>query len=271
MKPSYSRFLLTIVLLSSFLLGVAITATPAVHAMPAYADCGATCYSWTGWDGTVYGAYGYVGTSGLGVKFNLNDATFQRFLAVWGGKQGADVNSNIHVGEEIDQPSTGICNLSHNYKAAYFFISSTTTSGGVDQDYCWSMPSGDANQLMGLQINPYVSNGGGMLVQIFGYTGDVHRAYIPYSSGIAHSFASTGYQEQILDNVVGHEVWGVHEEQSQWVDSSGNFHYQSRAVDFRTAFDPPQMYWTIVPNTQNAGGQAISCDYDSGAQCSFGS
>ena len=152
MKSSYSRYLSTIVLLSSFLLGVAIAATPKVHAMPAYADCGATCYSWTGWDGTVYGAYGYVGTTGLGVPFNLNDATLQRFLAVWGGKGGTDVNSNIHAGEEIDQPATGLCNLSHNYKAAYFFVSWTNTSGLPGQPYCWPMPSGDANQPMGYKL-----------------------------------------------------------------------------------------------------------------------
>ncbi len=133
------------------------------------------------------------------------------------------------------------------------------------------MPNDDANLPMALQINPYVSNGGGMLVQIWGYSGDHHTVYIPYASGVAHSFASMGYQEQITDEVTGHEVWGVYEDQSQYVDSSGKFHFQFRPVDFLTAFNPPQMYWQIPPNNQNAGGQAISCDYESGTQCSFGS
>lgn len=270
MIRTYARYLL--VLLSVLLVtGAAIATTPKAYAMSTYVDCGATCYAWTGWNGTTYGGYGYVGTTGVGVPLYKSDATLQRFLAVWGGTEGADVNSNIHAGEEVDQPATGLCNLSGNSKAAYFFVYSTTTSGLPDQTFCWAMPNSDANHPMGIQINPYTSNGGGMLIHIYGYADPAHAAYISYASGIAHSFASMGYQEEITDNVSGHEVWGVYEEYSEYVDSGGGFHYQFRSVDFRTAFDPPQMYWTIPPNGQNSGGQAISCDYESGSSCTFGS
>ena len=141
-----------------------LLATGAGHALAKaqYANCTGFCFAWTAWNGTIYGVAGNFEPTGAGMHFNTNTGTLERFMAVWGGPNGAGYKSNIHVGAEVDMPGNGLCGTRHNYEAAYWIVFSTNTSGGYDTSSCWDMPGGDADNPNSFQINPYVSNGGGM-------------------------------------------------------------------------------------------------------------
>lgn len=264
------RVALLPVLLLAFLLSSVGSLTPISYAhtlKPMVTNCTGGCYSWFAWDGTTYGGYASLEMAGSGMQFHTSTAYFQRWAGFWGHSDGVDGYGAIHVGEEVDQPYSGVCGFGNPYsKGQYFYVQAWDTNNRVINTLCQDMRSGNVNQPSAVQVHPYVSNGGGMLVEIFGYDGEYVEDHIPYADGVLHSFASMGMQEEIFDNVSGHEVWGAYNTSWQYFRSNGTYALQTRNADILVPSNPPQMYW-IRPPSITPGGQGITCDYDGGQAC----
>ncbi len=135
---------------------------------------------------------------------------------------------------------------------------------------CAQVPGGDINQESRFQVNPYVSNGGGMLVQIWNGVG-VNRItdYISYADGAPRNFSKIDLQEIMADTISGHEVWGSEWQQNDWVQGNGHFVAQT-VKGTQSGGVPPQMYWNVPPSPNYPGGDLYSCDYDSTSnQCTL--
>jgi hypothetical protein len=91
-------------------------------------------------------------------------------------------------------------------------------------------------------MNPYVSNGGGMLIQAYqdvpgGYV--MQPQYWPYADGAPTSFSRIQYNEDLADTFTNHVVWGSPWLFSSYAHSDSTFYFQQRGPDFLTSANPP--------------------------------
>lgn len=206
--------------------------------------------------------------AGSGIGFHNSTAYFQRWAGYWGATQGADGHGAIHIGEEVDQPYSGVCNGYYPSEAQYYYVQAWNADNQSIERYCTPMDSANANEESIIQLAPYVSNGGGMQAQIWGYDNQHIVVNVPYANGALHTWASMGMQEEIFDNVSGHEVWGAYNGAWEYLRSDGTYAWQTRYQDILSKEDPPQMYWLSGDTAPELpGGKGITCDYDSGASC----
>ncbi len=252
-------------LISSSLLFLSILPAAEAHvAQPQTSICSGGCTAYQYWNGT---------NSGMFVEFTVSNPTlnnspalYERFAAV----VNTSSNYKILVGIEKTKATTnGFCPVG----GPWYFVAAYDDEIGYNNVLCKAVPSTDINTLSGFQISPYSSNGGGMDIYIWSYNtgGERLTEAIPLFD-TTQIYTQIRYQEQIFDDVVGHQVWGSHWQFSEYYDSHGTgLHYQTRGPDAIWADDPPQMYWNPYPNSSNSGGTLNSCVYDGGATCNFGS
>lgn len=239
---------------------------PVASAHPASVNCSTTCKSYTYWNGTNYG--GNVSTIASNPGFYNNCAFWARFMRVGSG------SPRIEIGEEklnllglgcTPQYLEGVvCN--NEVSGNYYFIYSWNSSGQVVDNYCYPWNSGDENNTLGLTLQNQAGCGSGPMAIINPW---VH-ATITHCTNVGKSFNRIENDEQINDQVTGHQVWGVDWTSSAYYDSNANLHFQARAADGTGANNPPQEYWHTVPASGNNGGDLYTCDYDSGTTCTIG-
>ncbi len=227
-----------------------------VDAQPATTNCSATCQSYSYWDGQTYGGAVSFVVSQPG--FYNSTAYFARYLRLGSG------SPRLFIGEVVNKGTGG------PYCAGWsqaFFMYSWNTSGGLDFHQCFTLNSGDTNQRVDIQA--YYDNNtcgtGGQYVTINSVTNHFAKCV-----GSTSNYNRMELHEEIQDNVSGHQVWGVYWVNSKYFASNGTYSYQSRGVDTNYANNPPQMYWYIVPNSNNLGGEMHSCDYDGSYTCTIG-
>ncbi len=206
---------------------------------------------WTGWNGTTQGVKVVTVVSNPALR--TSPAEWSRFAQVNNGSQDL-----IDAGfEKITKGMGGFCTGGGGLFAFAWF-----NAAGSGAPRCIPVNSDNINQNATIEINPYYSNGGGMLVNIYMYDGQKLTYYIDNGWGLGQSFGQIKYQEQIFDYVTGHEVWGSAWEESSYMENN-TWYYQHRGADFLTYQLPPQMYWYIEPANGNAGGELHTCVYDS--------
>ncbi len=204
-----------------------------VDAQPATTNCSATCQSYSYWDGQTYGGAVSFVVSQPG--FYNSTAYFARYLRLGSG------SPRLFIGEVVNK--------------------------GTGGHQCFTLNSGDTNQRVDIQA--YYDNNtcgtGGQYVTINSVTNHFAKCV-----GSTSNYNRMELHEEIQDNVSGHQVWGVYWVNSKYFASNGTYSYQSRGVDTNYANNPPQMYWYIVPNSNNLGGEMHSCDYDGSYTCTIG-
>jgi|GEM_PF-3245976 len=236
--------------------------------IPLDTNCSSGCTAGDYWQGTTYG--GYFQNSGVSNPgLNNSVAIYDKYIQLTQDSRYDYLS--IEAGIEKATTPAGFCQSSSG-NLRWFVVAFGDTQTHIWKA-CGNVLAADINQSWAIQINPYVSNGGGMLVQFLSHTyphgGALAPQYIPYSYGVAHSFKYENFKEVIFDTVKGHEVWGTTWTYTSYVDSGGGFHYQTRPVDGYLGWftgnmvPPPQWYWQYTPAPGNNGGQRISCVYDS--------
>ncbi len=112
-------------------------------------------------------------------------------------------------------------------------------------NYCLSVPQSDTNYNANFIVNGF---GGPDCL-----AGDIEVYWQFHDFSDNHCISDTEegtnnwnriqLQEDIVDHVSGHQVWGSQWIQNQWVSNNGSYVMQTRGEDFLTARNPPQMYW----------------------------
>src|SRR6266704_1241941 len=240
----------------------------ASSARPASFNCSTQCSSWTYWNGTTYG--GAVTMTVSDPSFHSSPATWDRFLMV-----ASPANPKILAGL-FKSVGGGFGNYCAGAGTGlHYGVYGYDASGFNDFNLCLPVPASDVNYTATflISINEAVCHDSDGLLDEY----HVQFSFHDFSNSACVDNEATSYSrmrlnEDITDSAVtGHQVWG-----SQWTGSSyatqaGSFVAQSRAVDFLTARNPPQMYWHTNPVPGNNGGDLYSCVYDTGTTCTPGS
>jgi hypothetical protein len=247
------------------------SATSVRQVRPANTDCVVSfpgCYAWEWWDGTAaQGVSAIMEMNGLN-HFYWQYGYYQKFVAGWGKYGGIDGGAaDIHAGQEIDMPHSGICNGNGTYESGYWFVLAWNSSHSLIKIFCQAMLSGDYAKNGTIIIKHYSSSGGGILVWITGAATRTIPVYISYANGAQHNYLSIGHQVEIHDYVGGHEVWGLYDSYWEWMDNGGTFHLIDRIPDGNLSDYPPNVGWVHVPSPSYPGGLGISCAYESGTVC----
>lgn len=261
---------LAFVLALAFLAPIAPKASAAAK-IPFTIDCRTGCESEGIWNGTSYGLYDSYQVSNPDMTV-CNVCNYARMNMIRLGT--SDVTSSIVVGIMKQNGLNGWCGMANNNKL-YYSVQAFGSGGISDHIYshCAGVPSADFNSRAAWKIAPYVSNGGGMLVQLFSvnYDGSVEGTsafHIPYSSGVIHSGNVIKRDEFFFGQPFdvpspGHWVWGVSWLYPQWATGDGVLHYQTSDFSQHVYYGfPVYFYWWQVPAPGNSGGQLNSCIYD---------
>lgn len=156
-----------------------------------------------------------------------------------------------------------------------------TTPGGIKSYGCQDISNvnGDINSQMNLEVDDYLSNGGG--IHLWFYFPGTLTYYIcagacTIVTNNTNTFQYNGFTEQLITgSFTNHKVWGSSWTGNQYDSTSGNgWHYQSNSGNPVSAGNPVQMGWHSSPNgSSNGGGTMYSCAYPSGTytSCVLGS
>ncbi len=240
------------------------------QAKPDSIDCihNPVCLGSTYWNGANYGGFTTVTISVPGMR--TSPAYWQRFFRVSG-----NVTSDyprIEVGESVTSGSGFGTYCAGAGAGRHYFIYTWDVFHDNTFNYCASIPSADGNQLAVYRVNSASANcNNGTYVQIitpnFG-----HNECLNWNTyGLTNQPHRLGMVEQVADLVTGHEVWGSQWTANGYIDASGTFNSQQRAVDSITQHAPQLMMWHTIPAPFNGGGNLYSCVYETGSSCTPGS
>lgn len=280
MKRFASLVLIALILVAA-LLSLSSPGKASAHVtIPHIMSCQTGCESWGEWNGgTTYGMYTQYQVSNPDTS-QCQVCNYARSSVV--NLQGNDTTSSIVVGLMKQNGLNGWCGMANNNKL-YYFVDAFGSGGIGNQIYlhCAGVPSADIGNNVAWKIAPYVSNGGGMLVQLFSstYAGNVNGTsafFISYAKGVPHSFTRIKYDEfffgQPFTPSNSHWVAGVDWANNQWVQGAGNLVYHSTSFTATSFYGRPVfMYWDVPPEISNTGGDLFSCIYDAPSGCVFGS
>jgi len=167
----------------------------------------------------------------------------------------------------------GTC--SNNTSLQYFF--DVYNSNGIQlQAGCAIVPSSEYNKQVEFRMGFYLTNGPGMYFEVINgglasFSGCANPCFV---KGAMTSYTLLGMQEDIVDDVSGHQVWGVYWQNNQFQSplNGGNPWQYFGAASTPSAPNPVQMYWSTIPQgSANNGGTLSSCVYETGSTCTYGS
>lgn len=228
----------------------------------------------TYFQGTTYGMQTHIIVSNPGINSGNSIYYWYRNAVLKHNTNSDQINSLVVGVGKSNAPVGNWCQSSKNYLLLY--VEGFDSSGTHMYTYCDSagLPSCMINKGLWINVNPYVSNGGGMLIQA---KSDVVGCftmtpqYWSYTRGAPIDFSRINYEESIYNDFTGHNVWGSDWTQNSWVEGNGTYVTQTVGASFLTAGNPPQMRWYEEPYQDNIGGDLLSCVYDTGTTCTSGS
>ena len=258
----FMSFAVVVVALVCVLLGMVMNASNHAHAS---FDCHTGCSSWGYWNGTSYGGI---------TKFTVSNPGFYDSIASWDRymRLGSG-NPKIIIGIFSSKGGGYGTYCSGAGSGLKYGVYAYDSTGFNFLNYCLSVPQSDTNYDANFTVNGF---GGPDCL-----AGDIEVYWQFHDFSDNHCISDTEegtnnwnriqLQEDIVDHVSGHQVWGSQWIQNQWVSNNGSYVMQTRGEDFLTARNPPQMYWKNEPSTSYPGGQQYSCDYATGTTCTYGS
>lgn len=230
-------------------------------------NCLSGCSSWTYWNGTVYGGAVTFTVSDPG--FFTSPASWDRYMRLGSGNPKIIVGIFKSTGGGYGTYCSGAGNNQLHY-GVYGYDS----TGFNDYNLCLNVPSSDVNKPVTIYVHTDDADCGehdGTNDEV-----QVQWSFADFSNFTCVDNEATTYnriqlQEDVVDSVSGHQVWGSQWTNSSWANSAGAFVYQGRSVDFLSARNPPQMLWHTNPAPGNNGGNLYTCVYDTGTTCTPGS